>query len=45
MNLEHDIFLNGVVKISQCSPLHVVDYTCVCNGEVRVGSGGGGVAL
>jgi hypothetical protein len=43
MNLEHDIFLNGVVETSQGSPLHVANCTCVCNGEVKVGSSSGGV--
>jgi hypothetical protein len=35
--------LNGVVKVSQGSPLHVVDYTNVYNGEVGVGNGNVGV--
>jgi hypothetical protein len=34
-------FYNGVVEASQGSLLHVVDCTCVCNGEVGVGSGDG----
>jgi hypothetical protein len=41
MNLEHDVLLNGVAKASQGSPLHVVDYTSVYNGEIGVGSGDG----
>jgi hypothetical protein len=45
MNLEHDIFFNGAIETSQGSPLHVVDCTNVCNGEIRVGSGSCGVAL
>jgi hypothetical protein len=32
--------LNRGVKTSQGSPLHVVDCIGVCNGEVKVGSGG-----
>jgi hypothetical protein len=45
MNLEHDIFLNGAIQTSQGYPLHVVDCTNVCNGEIRVGNGSDGVAL
>ncbi len=41
MDLRHYIFLNGVVEASQSSPFHVVDCTCVCNGEVGVGNGDG----
>ncbi len=41
MNLEHDIFLNRAVETSQGSPFHVVNFTCVCNGEVKVGSSNG----
>jgi hypothetical protein len=41
MDLKHDIFLNGVVEASQGSPFHVVDYTCVCNGEIGVGNDDG----
>jgi hypothetical protein len=41
MDLEHDVLLNGVAKASQGSPLHVVDYTNVYNGEIGVGSGDG----
>jgi hypothetical protein len=41
MNLEHDVFLNGVAKVSQGFLLHVVDCTSVSNGEVGVGSGDG----
>jgi hypothetical protein len=37
------IFFEWVVKVSQGSPLHVVDCTNVCNGEIGVGSGNGGV--
>ncbi len=43
MNLQHDILLNGVAKASQGSPLHVVNCSGVCSGEVGVGSGNGGV--
>jgi hypothetical protein len=35
--------LNGVVETSQGSPLHVANCIVVCNGEVKVGSGNGGV--
>jgi len=41
MNLEHDVFFNGVAKASQGSPFHVVDYTNVYNGEIGVGNGDG----
>jgi len=41
MNLEHDVLLNGVTKTSQGSPLHVVDYTNVYSGEIRVSNGDG----
>jgi len=37
------IFFESAVKVSQGSPLHVVDCTNVCNGEIGVGSGNGGV--
>jgi hypothetical protein len=43
MNLEHDVFLNVVVKASQGFIFHVVDYTSVCNGEVGVGNGSDGI--
>ncbi len=36
-------FFNGAIKASQGSPLHVADCTSVCNGEVGIGSGSGGV--
>jgi len=35
--------LNGAVKASQDFPLHVANYTSVCNGEVGVGSGSDGI--
>ncbi len=35
--------MNGVVETSQGSPLHVANCIVVCNGEVKVGSGNGGV--
>jgi hypothetical protein len=40
MNLEHDVFLNGVVKASQGSPLHV-DYIGVYNVKIGVGNSDG----
>jgi len=45
MELEHDIFLNGVIEASQGFPLHVVNCICVCNGEVGVGSANGGLGM
>jgi hypothetical protein len=41
MNLQHDFLLNGDVKASQGTPLHVANYSHVCSGEVGVGSGNG----
>jgi hypothetical protein len=36
-------FFSGATKISQGYPLHVVNCTSVCSGEVGVGNDNGGV--